>query len=411
MPNRATLPRMSWTMVDQGLVSVGNFLLNVLLARNLSPEEYGTFALIFGAFLGLQLFNASLLSYPLSIGLPVVAREDEQRLVATNFVLMLGMCLPLGSALAAGLLIFGRADLILPALTAFVFLQGQETLRRCLMAGFRHRAAALGDAVTYLGQATIVFILVMSEGLSVATSLLAMATASCVGALIQAWQLRLAIAAAGRFAETIKSNCAIGGYSLANNLVSLLRLQLLPWCLAAASGAGAAASFQAMINVINLANPIILGLCNIIPQAAAAAKATGHGEAWRSARTYALLGAPLTLGFYALIFAVPYEFLYGFYGAGSPYLALGPVMRIMLVAWAASYVTDMICSYLHGIDQAKSAFEINFLGVVAIAVMAGPMTAFWGLNGAAVAILGANVLRLLPSYFLLARTIANEGRA
>ncbi len=178
MPNRATLPRMSWTMVDQGLVSVGNFLLNVLLARNLPPEEYGTFALIFGAFLGLQLFNASLLSYPLSIGLPVVAREDEQRLVATNFVLMLGMCLPLGSALAAGLLIFGRADLILPALTAFVFLQGQETLRRCLMAGFRHRAAALGDAVTYLGQATIVFILVMSEGLSVATSLLAMATAS-----------------------------------------------------------------------------------------------------------------------------------------------------------------------------------------------------------------------------------------
>ena len=411
MQNNQTLKRVSWTMIDQGMVSVGNFVLNVQLARHLAPEDYGTFALIFGAFLGLQLVNASLLSYPLSIRLPVAAPEHQSRLVATNFLLVLITCIPLGLLLATGLKIFGRAELIAPALAAFLLLQMQETLRRCLLSGFRHQAAVVGDAVTYLGQAVLIVALAYFDKLTLETTLIAMATTFGLGAVVQAFQLRLKVSAAGRFGETIKAYWNTGAYSLANNLVSLLRIQLLPWLLAAAGGPAAAAAFQAALNVINLANPIILGLCNIIPQAAASARSAGNGQAWRSARSYALFGAPVTLGFYALVFAAPQLFLYVFYGNSSPYLELELVVRLLIVAWAASYATDMICSYFHGIDAARSAFATNLLGVVAIAVLAIPLVAMWQLNGAAIAIVGANAIRLLASYHLLTRTIADERHA
>ncbi len=40
-------PAATWTLADQGLVSLGSFAANMVLARSLSPSQYGTFSLIF----------------------------------------------------------------------------------------------------------------------------------------------------------------------------------------------------------------------------------------------------------------------------------------------------------------------------------------------------------------------------
>src|SRR5262249_7659749 len=45
MGAKLLIERASWTLVDQGVVSAGNFLLNVLLARTLSEADYGKFVL------------------------------------------------------------------------------------------------------------------------------------------------------------------------------------------------------------------------------------------------------------------------------------------------------------------------------------------------------------------------------
>ena len=49
MEGKQFLERASWTLVDQCVVSGGNFMLNVLLARVLSEQDYGEFALFLGA--------------------------------------------------------------------------------------------------------------------------------------------------------------------------------------------------------------------------------------------------------------------------------------------------------------------------------------------------------------------------
>src|SRR5829696_8632974 len=58
-----------WTLLDQGSISLGTFLVNIELARELDATEYGTFALLFGVYFLIQLLNAALIFFPLMLRL------------------------------------------------------------------------------------------------------------------------------------------------------------------------------------------------------------------------------------------------------------------------------------------------------------------------------------------------------
>lgn len=409
MLDRLHVFRASWTLVDQGVVSLGAFLVNVQLARHLAADDYGTFALLLGAFLGLQLFNSSLLLYPMSIRLPVMQGIGRDELLSATVLLVVAFCMPLGAVLAAGLCVFGRGDLILSALAAFLCWQMQEVMRRGLLAQFRHSAAVPGDAVGYLGQVAAVAALGLSGHLTLASALQAMAASYALGAVVQSAQLRLTLRHVADLRRTLAAFWSIGSWSLANNIVSLLRIQIFPWALAAAGGAAAAASFQAAINIVNLANPIILGLCNVIPQTAARAQQLGgNAEAWRAARVYMLIGVPPTFGYYALVLVAPSLLLGIFYGAASPYVSLTLAVQVLVVAWAIGYATDMTCSYLHGVNGARLALVINSLGALSAVVLALPLTQRYGLTGGCLSLLAANLVRLAASHHIYRRITADE---
>ncbi|MEM6497599.1 MAG: hypothetical protein AAF709_12835 [Pseudomonadota bacterium] len=412
MLDRLHIFRASWTLLDQGLVSLGVFLVNVQLARTLPEESFGTFALLFGGFLALQLFNSSLLLYPMSIRLPVLEGDDRHRLLSATAKLVALATVPLSGVLAIGLYVLGRADLIVPAVLVFFCWQMQETMRRGLLAQFRHQAAIPGDVVTYYGQVAGVAALSYWGELTLTGALFVMAQAFAAGAIIQAVQLPLAPFRSTSLRATAEEYFSIGGWSLINNLVSLARIQILPWALAATGGPAAAGAFQAALNVVNISNPIILGLCNVIPQTAARAQQSGgNAEAWRAARVYMLMGVPPTFGYYALVLLVPSLFLTLFYGSDSPYTGLTTAVQILVMAWAIGYATEMTCSYLHGVNGAHLALIINSLGAVASIALAIPATQMYGLTGGCFAILGANVVRLVASQYILRRITADECTA
>ena len=58
------LKKGSLAVADQALISGSNFLIGILLARWLPPEQYGAYALAFSAFLLVSLSYQSLLLEP-----------------------------------------------------------------------------------------------------------------------------------------------------------------------------------------------------------------------------------------------------------------------------------------------------------------------------------------------------------
>jgi len=112
---RRVAGKASWTLLDQCTVSAGNFVLNVLLARALSQDDYGKFALFLGAIFILRNVDWSLISYPLSLRLSVV--EAGHRASLLGATILLAACLSLGLVIVMGLgvTLLGASDLLLPA--------------------------------------------------------------------------------------------------------------------------------------------------------------------------------------------------------------------------------------------------------------------------------------------------------
>jgi O-antigen/teichoic acid export membrane protein len=329
-------------------------------------------------------------------------------LLQTTFVLTLLLCLPLALAISAALLLFGREDLVFGSACYLVAWQLQEMARRSLLADLAHRTALVGDIITYMGQGAILISLALSGETTLPRALVAMAACASLGGAVQFRQA--GILRPGRLAivKTVREFISLGGWSLANGGLLALRYYLLSWTLAVLSGSAAAGQLQAAANVINMANPIILGLCNIIPQTAARAHHHGKERAWHAARPYVVIGAPPILLIYSLAFVTPAFLLWVIYGPSSPYIQLTVAVQVLAVASALSYGTDMICAYLHGVDQARTALVINGAGALVSVLVAAPTAYAFGVTGVCVALLAANLVRLLLSQVLLFRILAHD---
>lgn len=397
----------SWTLIDQGVVSLGAFLLNITLARHMAPVEYGVFALIFGVLLLIQLSISSVIFYPMSIRITRLPEEERAALAGKSLALLPALLLPLTLLLALGLIAMGRSDLSLPVSLYLAIWQGQEALRRILFAEFRHRDALAGDSIAYLGAPLAVLLLMQRGAVSLPGVFFCMAAASGVALLVSSRLVRAHPPPLRTLRPTMLEFWSLGGWSLANNMVGALRIQLFLWGLTAMFGAAATAAFQAALNVVNLANPILLGLCNVIPQAAARKSREGYRAAWKAARDYALIGTLPLLPCYAALLAVPDFVLLLLYGADSLYLTLTLPIRILAVSWLLGYSADMICSFMHGVDAARLALLVSTAGTLAAAALFFPLTHRFGLVGSCIALGGSNLVRLLTAHWFLTRMIAH----
>ena len=216
MDAKLTIHRASWTLIDQGVVSFGNFLLNVLLARTLVEEEYGEFALFLGAIFILRNVDYSFISYPLSVRLCHASDEERARLLGNTILLATALALVLVVFMALGTTLLQVDNIVLPACPLLSLLAGARDFaaiparrfplsrgggRRChrlCRAGPAGRAPGLADAVTL--PKTALYIMSVTFG---------------IGAIVHASKLRVAWPDLAE-ARLWRVNIWIGKWSLIN---------------------------------------------------------------------------------------------------------------------------------------------------------------------------------------------------
>lgn len=91
--------KISYSIIDQGLLSGANFILNILLAKRISPDEYGVFGITFAVFLFLSGFHNALLIEPLVVIGPTRYSNQIPRyltiIVCVHFVFALAITITL----------------------------------------------------------------------------------------------------------------------------------------------------------------------------------------------------------------------------------------------------------------------------------------------------------------------------
>lgn len=398
---RWLIGKASATLVDQCAVSGGNFLLNVVLARTLAPSDYGEFALFLGAIFLFRTVDYSFISYPLAIRLFDVKDDERAVLLGKTAVLAVALSLVQVVAMGFGTMLLGGLAILLPACLCYLCWQAQETLRRFVLADFRYRAAVPGDAVAYVGQGLLVAILLYFNSVTLPAALYAMSATFAAGAMVHASKLRFAWPDRRQLKRELPGLAldyiAVGKWSVVSYQLVLVRVQLLPWMLAAVVGTAATASFQAAMNIASMMNPIILGIGNAIPQTAAQAhRSGGVADAARAVSGYVLFGLGPMLVMCAAGVLMPGLLLGAVYGASSPYLAVVIGVQLLLVAGVFDYIAEMISKTLLGIKSGRLALAVNAVAVATCLVLALIFINSLGVVvGACLALLIANVARAL----------------
>jgi len=406
--------RAVWTLADQGAVSAGTFLVNIILARHLPASEYGVFAMLFSTGLMLQLFILCFVGYPLTVRLPSLFGDDAHRLSTSSIFVSAAICIPLCVLVSIVLVALNRADIVVPGCLWFFFWQLQQATRRTFMADQRYGQALIGDAISSLGQVLIVAVLATMH-VSLFTTLFYMAIAPGLGAAVQMLQRPKTVALKSLHAphRWLIEHAYLGGWTFVTGLLYAARGYAVFWALAVASGTEVVGALQAALNVFLLLNPIQLGLSNLVPQVTARAYVGGNKvAAWKAARPYILGGLPPTLLYLVCVVISPSLVLYVVYGGAAHFQGLGPLFPALAVYTFALIVTELVLYYFQGIQEVRIPAAINLVGFAATMILAMIFFPMVGpLEGAALAFAGADLIRLALTLTYLRRLLHGQRSA
>jgi O-antigen/teichoic acid export membrane protein len=391
-----------WALTDQGAVSLGTFLTNVVLARSLPPAEYGIFALACGLIYFLNSLHSAVVTVPL-ISRGACATENEiRRLAAGALVLTTPLILPQAAVICIATWAVGRPGLIPWVIAVLVFWQFQEIIRRTFMARLRHREAILGDIVSYLGQAVIVWTFAARQDISAEKAFAVMAFTSGAAGLLQMIQHGLKWAPPTEIRRLAGVFWELGRWVLMTNFIGVFIFQAYPWMLAFFYSAAASAELQAAGNILGVSNPIFLGIGSLIyPAVVRTNGERGNREATKVGFGYALQGGMLLLPFYLILILWPQWALQLFYGANSPYLGLTGVLRLFVLCYSIGYLSNFMMTILNGLEKMKVAFFSQLAGAITTMVVGAPLAAWGGVTGAAAGGGLTSLAQLMVSGFYL----------
>jgi O-antigen/teichoic acid export membrane protein len=186
-----------WAVSDQGLFAVSNFALSVLLARWLSPQDYGAFATAFAVFLLIGTLHTGLLTEPMLVfGSGRYKNRLSEYLGALlyghlGFGVLCGLLLVL---ISLGLALSGSsalATVLLALALAGPFISLLWLMRRASYARFEPSLATLGGALYMVLMLAGAYAWYQLEWLSAASALGLMGLSSLVVSLWLAVRLRI----------------------------------------------------------------------------------------------------------------------------------------------------------------------------------------------------------------------------
>ncbi len=398
-----------WSLADQGAVSLGNFLTNILLARSLSPTDYGVFALIYGMLILMNSYHSSAVVYPLSLsGAPSTIEELHQHL-RRSICATLILAFPLGLVVFGATLVLKRPEITPWVVLALVCWQVQETLRRGLMAHLRHAEAVWGDTLSYLGQAGMIWIYLKSQHQSLAAIFGILAATSMMATAVQISQLSLRLAWEKDLLSQLKHSWRVSRWAVLANTAVAVPGVAYPWFLAL-QGTYLAASYQALLNIIGVCNPVMMSVGNIVlPETVRANASGGWKHASRVLLRGGILGATLLIPCYALIFLWPGLFLRILYRADSPYFFLPGALRILVVAYCFAYGAYLLSALFYGLGQSKIVFRAQSVGAVVAITCGFPLVMRFGISGACVGMVCVYAAQLIVAAVLLRKMGTRES--
>ncbi len=260
----------NWILLDQAIVSAGNFISVVILARALGLVQFGQFSVVWLVVLFTSSIVMAVCVFPMMTNyclLPVEKRP--QYLIGTfgTFIYAVGIWIVISLALYLMLALLDFKELevfVFPLMACVIAIHFQDFVRRMLITMGRRRLAVISDGLTYLLRIGVLAFLWEMEALDIVVALNVFTMTSFIGAFVVyalPFNMNLRQTTCFAWAENRKSAkwllpSGLLQWSSINLFISAAAFLLSP------AAVGVIRICQSLLAVLNV---LIQGLENIVP--------------------------------------------------------------------------------------------------------------------------------------------------
>lgn len=396
-----------WVLADQATVSCGNFATTILIGRAIASAQFGAYGLLMEVYLFFNSLQSALVVYPLTLRGAVLDKAALHRLASVCLLFTLVLCVPLSLAMAGTTVIFHQSGILLWVCLAMVLGQIQETLRRTLLAHLQFRDAIPGDAISYLLQAAILFVLMRSGHLNLATAFVTMAVTSAMAAIMQAFQIGLGPVARYHLAGIVADFWHVGRWILYSNLAAVVASLGYNWTLALRWDTTQVAYLYVIISPMKVVNPLIAAVGGVIvPSVSRMHHHAGLKPAKLVGLKYAALGFAALAPYLLILLILPAQCIRILFGNRPEYLALANLLRIFVATYTLSYLANVSLACLSGLGNSRANFITTLANALVSACIGLPLAYWLGVKGV---ILGGFLATATHCFFAAYQLIALQS--
>jgi O-antigen/teichoic acid export membrane protein len=412
-----------WAISDQGLFATSNFALNVLLARWISPYDYGAFSVTFAIFMLIGVVHTATLTEPMLVYGPGKYKDRFSEYLGIVIHGHLGIA-ALGSLLlllgSLGLALFGLSSLSV-TLVALAFAEPFILLlwlmRRACYARLEPQLAASGGALYMILMLAGAYVLYRGEWLSAASAFGVMGLSSLVVSVWLLIRLRVKPSPLRRSElarDSLENHWQYGRWSVANEGLNWVPMNIYFVLLPIFGGLEAGAAFKALMNPIMPMLQAIWALAILLLPILVRARDEGgtSGDGPRFSSRVRLALVPFVLGpvLYWLALGLFHhqlvDWLYG--GRYTEQAALLWLLGLSPIVAAVKQVMGQSLKALERPDRLFWAYA--FSAVLTLTLGAG-FVYLWGVVGAGIGFVGSQGVTALLALILYRRLRASEHQA
>ena len=395
------------SLVDQALVSGVNFLTALILARYMTPSDYGVFVLAFGIYLLVNNVQMALITTPMTVlGAPLEGDELRGHLSCLGLIQI-----AFGGMITAGLLIlvtalysvsFGPVVLstfVGMALAVFAF-QGQAFFRRILFTRIQPEGAFLNDMVSYGLQLIGMIALCKWRILSGQNAFFVIGITSAMAIIVGLWQCRKYLSFHfSSLASVLHDNLNYGKWMLLTFLSQWVSSQGYLFIVAAFLSIAAVGVFDASRKILAVTNILLSGMDNfVVPVAAKKLEKEGLLKTKAIMNLVYIVGGTVMAIYCAIAAIFPESLLNLFYA--HQYAGYGNIVILFALLYFIEFFNWPPYMGLKALNRPKKIFHGNLLAAIVSALSAIPLVKYYGIYGACIGMIVTQTIRLIVfSYF------------
>jgi O-antigen/teichoic acid export membrane protein len=406
----------SLALIDQLVVSAANFFTGVVVGRACTKDEFGLYMLGLSVALIATAPQASLVSQPYIVFSPRLTEKDRAGftgsvlthqlvLSAIAGVLLLGLGFVL-SRLGEYEALASVVKLLAGLIILILF---RDFARRVCFANLEFREAMMIDVTSSVLQIGLICWFYLTGTLSALTALISLAVAGGIGGVL--WLVRSRGKIVFDFKRSVQDflrNWAFGRWLFYSALVWKMASNIYPWLLTAFYGTSATGVLAACSGVIAFANPISLGVVNVVGPKISHIYAEEGKNNFRKNVQNILIFATIVIFPFCLIFFVAGEWIVVFL-YGSKYDQTGPIVALLGVNLFFHTVGVPVSRALHALERSDLDFAVNCVPLAIMLSVGVVLVRDFGVVGVAWGLVAGSATATVVRWVALDRFTRSAG--